>query len=161
MIPTLSIDLQTERRVTLRFDEMPRQVHAALLGVLTQDTPELAARIRAAEPHRTGSLAAHTLSKVVDGKDFVLGMVYLTSQYAKAAALEYGAHKTTKVRAHEMRLDHFMRTLLDEPMTVLVAEYHRTPNIAAHAFERGTLAEMGPEILEHMRLAVGQVVAQG
>ena len=43
-----------------------------------------------------------------------------SQDFAKAAALEYGAHKVAKVKTHEMSLDHYWSTKLAEPETVMV-----------------------------------------
>ncbi len=73
----------------------------------------------------------------------------------KAAALEYGSTgKATSVKTHSMALDHYWASKLAEPQSVIVAAYNRTPNIAEHAFERGPLDEMQPEIAARLNAVV-------
>ena len=115
----LGITVEGDRAVELKFETFPQDAHARLLERIADFTAELEAEITAAEPSRTGKLAAETRSAVYDEPERIAGRVAIAAEFGKAAALEYGAHGTTKVRAHEARLAHVFGRLIS-PITVAV-----------------------------------------
>lgn len=162
MADEIGFEIVGDREVQLRLDELPQAVHDSLLRRLTSLTAELAARVEAAAPERTGKLRSEVASRVYDDRvDRIRGRVTLSGEFGKAAALEYGAHKRTNVAAHAMRLDHVFANRLAAPLTALVAAHSRLANIAATRFLRGPAASMAPEIIAELRQAIVEAAAEG
>jgi hypothetical protein len=160
---TIRFDVVGAREVGQRFDEFPQELHDDLKREIEALTAELFAMVESATPQRTGKLRSEEAIKVIDQPERIAGLIYITgtsADFAKAGALEYGAHRSTQVAAHAMRLDHVFGAMLNWPMTVIVSAYSRTPDIEAVAFERGPLAEMEPEILERLNAVVEGRVAE-
>ncbi len=162
---TIKIDLAGVRQVGLRFDEFPDALYADLKQEIDALSIELLARIEAATPDRTGRLRSQERLRLFTDPNRITGYIDIagdkgSQDFAKAAALEYGAHNPTKVAAHDMKLDHFWDKKLAEPVTVLVEAYNRTPDIAEFAFERGPLAAMQPEVVARLNAVVAKSTAQ-
>lgn len=150
-----------DRRVALKFDEFPKALHDRILARIASLTSRLEARVRSAAPTATGKLQSLIVSKVYDNaQDRIRGRVTVSGDFGKAAALEYGARKTAKVKAHEMRLDHVFANRLAAPLTVMVAAHSRQPNIAERKFLRGPIAAMRPEIVQELRQAVADAASE-
>lgn len=152
---SFKVDITGARRVGLRFEQFPDELYEALREEIEALTIELLERVKAATPDRTGRLRSQERMRLFADKDRITGYVDVagargSQDYAKAGALEYGAHRPTKVDAHNMRLDHYWATKLSAPETVLVSAYTRTPHIEEFSFERGPLAAMAPEITERL-----------
>jgi hypothetical protein len=158
----IGFTLTGDRSLSLRFDEFPRKLHDRFLAKVREITARLADAVRADAPHgKTGKLANSVVERVYDdGPARIKGRVTVSRDFAKAAALEYGAHKRTKVSAHAMRLDHVFANRLAAPLTVAVGAYSRTPNIEATRFMRGPLAAAEAEIAEELRAVVDAVIAE-
>ena len=162
---SVRISVAGARQVGLRFEEFPDNLYADLQAEISALSIELFARVQAATPRRTGQLSSQERLRLFTDKARITGYVDIagtkgSQDFAKAAALEYGAHAPTKVRAHGMKLDHFWSLKLSAPIDVLVGAYMRTPDIDQHAFERGPLAQMGPEINTRLNAAVEKAVAE-
>lgn len=153
MVP-VTIELIGDRRVTLRFTEFPQRAHDRLLERITSITEELEAAVVANEPNRTGALRRSTQAAVYDQPNRIAGYVSIRADFGKAAALEYGAHASTKVSAHTMRLDHVFAEKLAAPLSVVVAQHERTVNIAEHAFLRGALGPRQADIQAQLAAAI-------
>lgn len=158
------VEIKQDRILGLRFDEFPQRVHANLLDRITKLTAQLEARVKAAEPTRTGKLRSETRSRVYDDGDHIAGRVFVQIEgepksrrgsidAGKAASLEYGAGATAVVKAHSARLDHVFSRLI-EPMTVMVGLHNRQVNIAEHGFLRVSLDAMSAEIVDQLRQAL-------
>lgn len=153
------------QRVGIRFDEFPDELYAALKAEIGALTEELFARVEAATPSRTGRLRSEERMRLFADPDRISGYVDIagdkgSQDFAKAGALEYGAHRSTNVSSHSMKLDHYWSHMLSAPESVLVAAYTRTPDIQEYGFERGPLAEMAPEILERLNAVVAKAVVE-
>jgi len=163
---SIHIDVTGVRQVGVRFDEFPDALYEELRTEVDALSIELLARVEAATPELTGALRASERLRLFTDPNRITGYVDIEGPkvsggiYSKAAALEYGAHRSTKVKEHQMRLDHHWRQLLAEPETVLVTAYPRTPDIEEYAFERGPLAEMQPEIIARLNAVVEKSVAE-
>src|SRR6185437_5854493 len=96
----VTITITGDRKVGLRFEELTPRLHDALLVHIRRLTDELLTRVQQAEPVRTGHLKSSTVAKIYDDETKIAGRVTLSADFAKAAALEYGAHKATRVKAH-------------------------------------------------------------
>lgn len=147
----IGIEIDGERRVGLKFDEFPRQAHDGLLKRITKLTDRLESLILGRIPRRSGKLRSEVRKKVYDDKNRISGRVDIRAEFAKAAALEYGARRSTKVREHPQKLDHFWAKKLERPTDVIVSAYSRTPNIKESRFLRGPLAQLQPEVVEDLR----------
>ena len=154
----IAIEITGDRKVGLKFERFPQEAHDALLARITGLTADLKDRVIAAEPERTGRLKSETRSAVEDRPNRITGRVFIGAEFAKAAALEYGAHGTTTVKAHPARLGHVFARLI-EPMTVIVAQHDRRVNIAEQRFLRGALAEIAPVAIEQMKEALAEAAA--
>lgn len=163
MSQDVGIIIEGDRRVAIKFDELPQGVHDALLARIKELTPVLAGRVRELAPERTGKLRKEIDSGVFDDKDRIAGAVFVAGEgkqdYVKAAALEYGAHGKVKVGAHESSLDHVFAARLESPLKVMVSAYTRQANIAAVKFLRTPIEAMTPEIVAALREATDQAMA--
>jgi hypothetical protein len=152
-----SFELIGDRQVVLKFEEFPQQAHDAFLERITRITNILESRVEAAEPQRTGKLRESTGKVIYDGKDAVVGRVKIGKDFAKAAALEYGAHQTTNVAQHVSRLNHVYARMIS-PMAVIVAAHSRKPNIKDVRYLRNPLASMQSDIMEQLQQALLEAV---
>lgn len=162
---SVRIDISGDRQVGVRFETFPDALYEDLRKEIDSLSIELLARVEAATPDRTGRLRSQERVRVFTDPTRITGYVDVegskgSGDFAKAGALEYGAHRTTQVRAHSMALDHHWALQLAAPETVLVDAYSRTPNIAEHAFERGPLAAMQPEVVSRLNAVVEKAVAE-
>lgn len=161
----IRIDIEGDRQSGLRFEEFPDHLHDEFLAEINSLSNELANRIEAAAPSKTGTLRSQVRLRMFDQEDRIRGYIDIegrkgSTDFAKAGALEYGSKgKPTKISAHNMRLDHYWNHRLAAPTTVLVEAYERTPDIAEHSFMRGPLAAMRPEILKRLTDVVERAVA--
>lgn len=143
-----------DRKVGLLFDEFPQQLRSVLLARIAGLTGQLYASVQAAAPRgATGKLSRSIAMRVENEADYIRGAVFVSADFAKAAALEYGAHKGFTVKAHEQRLTHVFGEEIS-PESVEVAAYQRHANIAERRFLRGPLAAMEPEIMAALEEAV-------
>lgn len=146
-----------DRRIEARFERFPEKLRGALRDEITAIIAELEARVISAEPVRTGKLRAETQAFVDDRKDFIRGRVRVITSGkgdgAKVAALEYGAHALSPVRAHARTIAHIYGRLV-APRQIIVSAYSRQLDLPAHQFLRGPLAEMRGEIMERLKRAV-------
>jgi hypothetical protein len=162
---SFAVGITGDHAVELRLDAFPDALYEALRDEIDALSQELFARVEAATPVKTGALRGAERVRLFTDPERISGYVDIAGPkgsggiYAKAAALEYGAHRPTKVAAHAMRLDHHWAQKLAEPELVLVAAYTRTPNILEHAFERGPLDAMSAEIVSRLKGVVETVVA--
>lgn len=153
------IDIKGDLKVGLRFAEFPDELRANLLAEINDLSAQLFVMVKAATPELTGRLRSQEGVKVFDDKNKISGKVFVDDESAndaiKAADLEYGSTgKSIEVKQHEMSLDHIFDKMLANPMTVTIPTYARTPNVAAHSFERGPLAAMQPEIIARLSAVV-------
>jgi hypothetical protein len=158
MADDIGVAITGDREVGIKFDTFPAQCHDELLAVVQADTPQLASRVASAAPSLTGKLRSEVSHAVFDDKTRITGAVFIRGKdgndFAKAGALEFGAHGRAKVKAHEATLDHVFGERLDAPMKVMVEAYSRQTNIAARRFERGPLADMASKIEGDLQAAV-------
>ena len=161
----IHIDVSGDRQTGIRFEEWPDHLYGDLKTEIEALSIELFARIQAATPSLTGRLRSQERLRLFADANRITGYIDIAGakggqDFAKAAAEEYGAHQQTKVSAHSMRLDHYWSEKLRAPITVLVAAYARTPDIAEAAFERGPLAQMQPEIVSRLNAVVEKNVIE-
>lgn len=161
---TIRIDISGDRQVGVRFDEFPDELYDSLRQEIDSLSGQLYSLVQANTPVNEGTLRSQERLRLFTDKTRITGYVDIdggkgSNDYAKAGALEYGAHRATKVSAHAMGLDHYWAHKLLEPETVMVEAYQRTPNIAERAFERNSLAAMEPEVLARLNAVVAKAVA--
>ena len=157
----IDVVITGDRRVVARFEQWPAELHDALLERLRALTADLEARVRALAPERTGKLKSEITSRLYDDPQRIKGVVTLDgdlpgSEYAKAAALEYGAPGRGgrfKVRAHSRTItEAFGR---DIPSTRIdVGAYSRIANLDARAYLRGGLAGMEAEAAADLKAVI-------
>jgi hypothetical protein len=152
-----------QRTITAHFEQFSRRLRTGLHQAIAQLTDELLARVRGAEPYRTGKLRSATQAFVHDDEDSVRGIVTVVSEAGKynvaAAALEYGAHRITRVRAHQQHLSHLFDRAIDARL-VSVRGYTRHPNIQAVRFLRDPAQAMRPRIEAEIQRVVAESVKQ-
>jgi hypothetical protein len=155
----IGLEIVTDRRVALKFDRFPQQAHDQLLKAITGSTDRLRSLVDAAVPKRTGRLESEITDRVVDAPNHITGYVGVTggaaNDFAKAAALEYGAHGTAHLREHAARLGHLWSKLID-PMKVIVSAHDRRLNITAHDFLRGPLRQIQESAVVEMKDALAE-----
>jgi len=159
------IDLKgTDSRITLRFEQFPAAFHDRLLAVMQELEIRLEADAKAREPVQTGRLRSQTGGRVYDHDTRIAAVVGVRAETGedarKAAALEYGSHRSIMVRAHEARLTHLFGRAIS-PMMVTVPEHSRMTNLDPRRFLRDAIAGMHSEAIEAMRQAVSDVANQG
>lgn len=152
----VGIDVATERDAIVRFERFPARARALILDRITRITAELDAMVLAAEPNRTGKLLASTAWRVINTARRIVGVVTITRDWGKAGALEYGAHRSTKVKAHQAKLGHVFAQRLAQPLTVMVSMHHRIPNIAEHRFLRGPFDAIRERAFEELHAALAE-----
>ena len=159
----IRIDIKNAQRVGLRFDEFPDQLREDLLAEIYTLGNELLALVHGATPVLTGRLQSQERLQTFNDPNSVSAKVFIAgtgTDFGKAAALEYGAHKPAKVSAHSMRLDHAWANELASPIDVMVDAYTRPTNIAERAYERGPLAEMQPQIIARLNAVIEAAVVK-
>jgi hypothetical protein len=151
----LTIDSNLNRLV-LHFDEMPDKLKAKLKTAITRVTHQLLARVKAAEPVRTGRLRSLTHAYVDERENFVRGRVRILgrtgpNQPAIAfGALEYGGPG---------RRSGLVRVRWSSRGGVRVTAYERRrPRRVARRFLRGPMAAMRPQIRAELEAAMGQAI---
>ncbi len=160
----IHIDVRGARQAGIRFDTFPDALYADLKSEVDALSVELYTRVEAATPFATGLLRSQERLRLFTDPTRITGYVDIqgskgSQDFAKAAAVEYGAHRPTKVGAHQMRLDHYWADKLARPEMVMVDAYTRTPDIQEYAFERGPLAAMQPEIVARLNAVVEKSTA--
>jgi hypothetical protein len=141
-----------DRKVGLKFDEFPQQLHDALLTRITVLSAELEGRILALVPFKTGKLKAEVERFVDDHDTRIKGSVKVVASdrnaLLKAIALEYGSHR---------RIDVALRSRLNGDS--IIGAYSRTTNLAAREFLRGPLREMAARVVSELRAAVDEAAS--
>lgn len=149
-----------DRRVVARFGEWPKELHDDLLERIRNLTEALQARVESLAPERSGKLKEEIVSRVFDDPEKIKGLVTLAgglpgAEYAKAAALEYGAHSASKVRQYRRTISEaFGRTI--SPVDADVRAYSRVANIEAHLYLRGGLADVEADATAQLQAVIDQ-----
>jgi hypothetical protein len=149
-----------DRRVVARFGEWPKDLHDLLLARIRALTSELEARVRALAPSRTEKLKDEIVSRIFDDPQKIKGLVTLEgglpgAEYAKAAALEYGAHRAARVRKYRRTItEAFGRSI--SPTDIDVSAYSRIANIEARVYLRGGLADVEADAVSQLQAAIDQ-----
>lgn len=159
----VGLEITTSRNIALRFEEFPQKARERLGEVITSATSRLQALVRNSVPKRTGRLEMEINSRVNEYDNGIVGIVYVKGKnrndFAKAAALEYGAHGSAQVKSHEARLDHYFSRHVDM-LQVMVGSHSRKLNIKAHDYLRGPEASIADEALADMRQAINELVQE-
>jgi hypothetical protein len=144
----ISIRLDGARQTAVRVDRIDERMRARLNAAIHRLTPRVKDRMVAAEPDRSGRLRSEARESYSDRDGIVAGRVIAAPRRdaVKAAALEYGAHRNTPVRAYN-------RANGD-----MVSAYTRRVNIQPHRFVRGTLEAMQAEIDAELQRAVEETI---
>lgn len=166
------ITITGAREIALKLEALPDRLRERATAHMETAMSRLEAAVRGAMPgdraasRRTGHLSAglrHFVSnfpeRVVGYVGFPKGVFPNKADYGAIAALEYGAHGRTEVRAHSARLDHIFARFVG-PLTVMIAEHSRQVNIAERRFLRDPFAEQLPAIEAEMRLALDEAAAE-
>ena len=157
----IDVVITGDRRIVARFEQWPAELHDVLLERIRALTADLEARVRALAPERTGKLKSEITSHLYDDPQRIKGVVTLDgdlpgSEYANAAALEYGAPGRGgrfKVRAHSRTItEAFGR---DIPSTRIdVGAYSRIANLDARTYLRGGLAGMEADAAADLKAVI-------
>jgi hypothetical protein len=142
-----------DTKLLAHFEQLPPLMRENIRKTITVLTTELLARVRAAEPVRTGLLRASTRMYVDSTEEWVRGRVRILATGhasrlgAAFGALEYGAHRRFVVSAYTRR-------------SIAVRAYERTANIQAQRFLRGSLDTMRGEASAAIKETVDKSIAQ-
>lgn len=151
-----------DRAVEARFAKWPKEIHDTLFERIKKLTDELYGRVRALAPEKSGDLKNEIISKVFDDPEKIKGLVSLEgnlprSEYIKAAALEYGAHRSVKVRKYQRTItEAFGRDI--SPTRIDVSAYSRIANIEERMYLRGGLAGVEAEAVTELTAAINERV---
>jgi hypothetical protein len=149
----------TDHGVAAHLDQISGRLKSGLRTAITQLTDQLLARVRAAEPYRTGRLRQETQAFVDERPDGIRGRVRILGagreHNVAAAALEYGAHRIVSVRAHQEHLTHVFDRASDSQF-VAVKAYERRANIQAKRFLRDPAAAMRPRIETELERVINE-----
>jgi len=155
---SVSVD---DRATILHLEELPSRLRSKLHPVIARLTEQLLARVRAAEPVRTGALRRATQAFVDDKENAVRGRVRIVGTqsqlHAAAAALEYGAHRLVRVRQHQTHIDSVFGRATAKQL-VIVDAYTRRANITAQRFLRGPAANLRATALAELERVVDDEV---
>jgi hypothetical protein len=158
----IGIEIVTDRKVALRFDEFPAEAHANLKAAITQVTERLRDMVEGAAPKRTGKLASEIEMSVKDYPDRISGIVSVRgdtqNENAKAGAEEYGAHGVAHVKEHPSRRTD-LSSKISAPSRGMVKAYNRRVNITARNYLRDPLHEIEGDALAAMHEAVDKAAA--
>lgn len=162
---TIRIDVTGTNKVALRFAEFPEDLRAALRQEIEALANELGARVVAAAPRKTGRLQSQVRVRLFDDANSIKGYVDIgggtVNDIIKAATLEFGSTgdpiEYTPAPREDRRgwLGRFLA-----PQDAIQKKLRKSPNIAAHRFERGPLAEMQPEIAARLNAVVEAEIAR-
>lgn len=162
MADTIGIVVAGDRKVALRFEEFPHHLHDKLLSRITQMKDQLEGRVKAAAPQgATGELRDSVYGKVFDDRTRITGFVAVGEDFAKAGALEWGAHNTIQVRGHRARLDHNWGEKLARPISVFVEAHRRTLSLKPVRYLREPLATSAPQFTAELQETVAETAAEG
>lgn len=162
---TVRIDVKGDRQAGLRFEEFPDALREELREEIDSLTSELYTRIGTVIPNKTGDMRSKLRAKLHEHDNRIVGSVYIAGKkgsqdLAKAGALEFSARRTKPVKEHKMRLDHAWNTKFDSPRTVIVEAFDRRNRQTEHAFMRGPLAAMQPEVKQRLNAVVEKAVKE-
>jgi hypothetical protein len=150
--PQFAIEVN-DTKLLAHFAQLPPLLRENIRKTITVLTTELLARVRAAEPVRTGLMRASTRMYVDSTEEWVRGRVRIVATGhasrlgAAFGALEYGAHRSFAVRAYARR-------------GIAVRAYERTANIQAQRFLRGSLDAMREQAAAAIKETVDKSIAE-
>ena len=149
-----------DRAIQARFAEWPKEIHDTLFARIKKLTDELYGRVRALAPEKSGDLKNEIISRVFDDPEKIKGMVTLAdklprSEYIKAAALEYGSHRSVKVRKYRRTItEAYGRDI--SPTSIDVSAYSRVADVEARLFLRGGLAGMEEQAVAELTAVMNE-----
>jgi hypothetical protein len=158
----LAVITRGDRELSTQFEEFPSRARDRLKERIYALTARLEERIQAAAPVRTGLLRTEIKSRTYDDAvSRIAGYVSVqagsrTSEYAKAATLEYGSNKARK------RIDRTgsIMARFDAGGRNIARRISKTPHIEAFRYLRGPLEEMRDEIEGELNQAIADVVSE-
>lgn len=103
---------------------------------------------------RTGTLRRSIDQRVQEGAAGIAGTVWTNLSYAPRH--EFGFTGAESVKEHLRMCKQAFGRPLKEPRQITVRAHTRSVNYPPHSFLRTTLYEMGPEIIQALRVAVGE-----
>jgi hypothetical protein len=147
------VTIENERAVELLLDRFEKSARENVRAIVEAKTAELADRIRAAAPRLTGKLQSSIKEEVRETDDRIRGRVFVSGDFAKAGALEYGAHGTFTRKAHEEKLTHlWARAFMMPEVEVSPTTVHM--DLDARRYIRDPFAEMQADIEDELRQAL-------
>lgn len=159
MADNIAAVITGDRQLAVKLDEFPKSLHDPLRQMIARAIASLAGRVRATMPVKTGRALGEVESSVADKGQKIVGYVGVSGDFAKIGALEYGAHRATKVAAHSALLGHVWRNRLEAPLKVMVAAYTRRPNIEAYKMFRGASEGLREQITAEIEHVVNNAAA--
>jgi hypothetical protein len=153
-----------DRVLEARFAEWPKELHDSLYHRIAKLTDQLLGRVKALAPEQTGTLKNEIIARVFDDPERIKGYVSLEggldqNAYVKAAALEYGAHKSFAVSRYRRTITEAFGCDIS-PKRIAVEEYRRTANIDERMYLRGALAEIEAEAVVELTEAINEKIEE-
>lgn len=160
--PEFTIEVN-DQRLTLHLAALPTALKTALRGRIAALSQTLLAQVRAAEPHRTGRLRSQTHAFIRERANSIRGGVTIDGTNAAphnvaAAALEYGVHRTVRVRTHRARLTQVFGHAV-APQVVSITAHPRRVNLAERRFLRGPAGAIRQRAIADIQQAVTEAIA--
>jgi hypothetical protein len=160
----MSVVTRGDREISARFEAFPQRAKAKLQERITALTSQLEERVRDATPVRTGLLKSEIKLSIYGSNEQgrVAGYVSVyaggnSSEYAKAATLEYGSNKPRKLGARSSSL----AARLTAGGRNLARRISTAPHIEAFRYLRGPFEQMKPEIEASLNEGIAEAVAEG
>jgi hypothetical protein len=128
----------------VRFENFSEELKQKLVVAVTEAGQRLFENVRAAAPEETGSLKSAVDSSLAQGDGWMRFYVEVDPEHdepfnVKAAALEYGAHRLSKVSGYTRTVDQIFGQA-SAPVEQVISPYSRTPNIDEFRYLRGGLS---------------------
>jgi|SRR5579872_4021381 len=152
MADDIGVVITGDRQVALEFDEFPERLRVALRDRISGLTDLLYERIWALAPVKSGRLRSLLRKEVFDDRDKITGRVSVSSEFVKAASVEYGVHAEFEVAGHTTHLDHAWGRAFSGD--VFVKAYTRRVDSAGKRFLRGGITQESGAVAEALRETV-------
>ena len=154
---SLRIDAN-DTRLKVQLESMPRNLRRRLEQTIRGLTNQLLAKVRAAQPRRTGLLRkqTHAYVDVNKEKQFVRGRVRVLNAYDKNIAAAFGALEYGSTGKWFGVSQHWRQRRGGDPFHVTA--HQRSGGLRAHYYLRGPARSMLPEARRRLQQALQQTI---
>ena len=159
----MTVIIRGDKEVSQRFETFPTRARQKIRDRISALTDELAARIKAATPVKTGKLQGEITPRIYDGDSGrVAGYVSVfasdgaDTEYPKAATLEYGTNKPRRPAERVSKI----ASRASAPSRRIAGRMSKAVHLAPLRYLRGPLEQMRPEIEAALDEAVAEAAAE-